>query len=200
MLGVPQVPLGRPATYQDLVALPDHVVAEIIDGDLYASPRPAPTHAWVHSWLGGLLLPPYGRGHGGPGGWIILYEPELHLGADVLVPDLAGWRRERMPRLPDTAYFALAPDWICEVLSPSTASIDRAKKLRIYGREGVAHAWLLDPIAQTLEAFELEAGRWMVLETFAGSSPVRVRPFEAVALDLGLLWSDTAPVPPGDGR
>jgi Uma2 family endonuclease len=127
---------------------------------------------------------------------MILFEPELHLRRDVLVPDLAAWRRERMPRLPDTAYFPLAPDWVCEVLSPSTETIDRAKKLRIYARERVSHAWLLDPVARTLEVLALEGERWSILVTHTGSEAVRVPPFEAVDLDLGLLWDEPA-APPG---
>lgn len=127
---MPRVPpFDRPATYDDLAALPDTLVAEIVNGELHASPRPAPRHARAGSIVGGLLVPPFDRGHGGPGGWWILDEPELHLAQDVLVPDLAGWRRTRMPHLPETAYFPVAPDWICEVLSPSTAMLDRAKKL-----------------------------------------------------------------------
>jgi Uma2 family endonuclease len=177
-----------PATYEDLLKVPDHLVAEILDGELHASPRPAPRHADASSGVAGVLRGPFDRGRGGPGGWRILAEPELHLGADVLVPDLAGWRRERLPALPDTAYFALAPDWICEVLSLSTASMDRVKKLRIYAREGVSHAWLADPLARTLEILRLEGGRWTILSTHADHAVVRADPFDAIELDLSLLW------------
>jgi len=135
-----------PAVYADLEAVPAHLVAEIINGELQTLPRPAPKHAKTASFLGGELHGPYHKGLGGPGGWIILDEPEIHLGPDVLVPDLAGWRVERMPELPDAAYFTLPPDWICEVLSPSTEAVDRADKMPIYAREGVRHAWLLDQI------------------------------------------------------
>ena len=157
MQSVPQVALGRPATYEDLVAVPENLVAEIVDGELWTSPRPAPRHALVYSALGSLLGPPFHHGRGGPGGWWIIDEPELHLGEDALVPDLAGWRRARMPRLPDTAYFGLAPDWVCEILSPSTAVLDRTRKLRVYAREGVRHAWLVDPATRTIEVLALEA-------------------------------------------
>ena len=133
---------------------------------------------------------PFDRGRSGPGGWRILSEPELHLGADILVPDVAGWRRERMPRLPEEAYFPLAPNWICEVVSPSTARMDRVKKLPIYAREGVSHAWLIDPIARTLEVLRLEGGRWMILSTWSGLTVVRAEPFDAIDLDLSLLWED----------
>jgi hypothetical protein len=189
---MPKVELGRPATYDDLVAVPDHLVAEIVDGELWTSPRPAPRHAAASSQLGHQLGPPFQGGRGGPGGWWILDEPELHLGDQAVVPDLAGWRRERMPRLPDTAHFALAPDWVCEVLSPSTAQFDRAKKLRVYADHGVALAWLVDPIARTLEVLRLEHGRWTLLDTHAGMVTVRAEPFEAIELELGGLWEEPA--------
>jgi Uma2 family endonuclease len=178
----------QPATYEDLVKVPDHLVAEILDGELHVTPRPAPRHAGASSGIGGLLWGPFDRGRGGPGGWRILFEPELHLSADVLVPDLAGWKRERLPALPEEAYFALAPDWVCEVLSPSTASTDRVKKLSIYAREQVRHAWLVDPLAKTLEVLRLENGRWSIVATHADLDVVRAEPFDAIELDLSLLW------------
>ena len=139
MQPMPRVPpFDRPATYADLEALPDIVVAELVNGELHASPRPAPRHARAGSVLGGCLMPPFDSGSGGPGGWWILFEPELRFGEDTVVPDLAGWRRHRMPRFPATAYFTVAPDWVCEVLSPSTARLDRVAKLQVYAREGVA--------------------------------------------------------------
>jgi len=182
------VPARRPATYEDLLKVPDHLVAEILDGELYTSPRPAPRHASASSGLGGILHGPFHGGRGGPGGWRILDEPELHLGPDILVPDLAGWRRERLPALPEEAYFSVAPDWICEVISPSTAQIDRAKKLRIYAREQVRHAWLIDPLARTLEVLRLENDRWSIVTTARESETVRAEPFEAIELELSLLW------------
>ena len=172
--------------------MPDHLIAEIVDGELYATPRPAPRHADASSALGGVLHGPFDRGRGGPGGWRILDEPELHLGRDVLVPDLAGWRRERLPALPEEAYFSVAPDWICEVLSPSTAALDRVKKLRVYAREGVPFAWLIDPMAQTLEVLRLETARWVIVSTCAGSDVIRLPPFDAIELDLTLLWETPA--------
>jgi Uma2 family endonuclease len=193
MQPMPRVPpLDRPATYEDLIKVPDICVAEIVDGELHASPRPAPPHARAGSILGGRLVPPYDEGRGGPGGWWILYEPELHFGTDVLVPDWAGWRRRRMPRVPKTPYFALAPDWVCEVLSPSTARLDRAKKLAIYAREQVAHAWLIDPIARMLEVLQLERSYWTILATHAGSDVVRAEPFTEIELELEALWTDPA--------
>ena len=190
---MPRVPpFDRPATYDDLVQVPDIQVAEIVEGELHASPRPAPRHARAGSSLGVLVEAPYDHGRGGPGGWWILYEPELHLGRNVLVPDWAGWRRTRMPRLPDTAYFPVAPDWVCEILSPSTASLDRVKKLTVYAREGVGHAWLIDPDARTLEVLRLEAGRWTIVATHAANEVVRVEPFAEVDLELAFLWADVA--------
>ena len=181
---------ARPATYEDLLKVPDHLVAEILDGELYTTPRPAPRHADAGAALVVLLRGPFDHGRGGPGGWRILFEPELHLGADVVVPDLAGWRRERLPALPERAYWTEAPDWFCEVLSPSTATIDRAKKLAIYARERVPHVWLVDPIVRTLEILRLEAGRWTIVSTFTKQDVPRAEPFEAIELDLSLVFNE----------
>lgn len=184
-------PAHRPATYADLLKVPDHLVAEIIDGELHTSPRPGPRHAAASSVLGGDLNPPFQQGRGGPGGWWILDEPELHRRSDILVPDLGGWRRTRLRRVPDEAYFSLAPDWICEVLSPATYRLDRVKKPRIYAREGVAHAWLVHPGERTLEVLRLESGRWVIVGTFGGDAIVRAEPFEEVAIDLLPLWGES---------
>jgi Uma2 family endonuclease len=183
----------RPATYEDLLAVPDHLVAEILDGELYTSPRPAVPHAIATGGLSADLINPFDRARGGPGGWWILVEPELHLAKDVLVPDLAGWRRLRVPDLPRGAFLEIAPDWVCETISPSTERIDRGKKQAIYARDGVAHLWLVNPIAETLEAYRLEGNRWMLLTTFAGDVEARVDPFDAVALELWRLWGRSEP-------
>ena len=183
-------PAIRPATYEDIRALPPNLVGEIIYGRLVTHPRPAPRHAFASSNLGIRIGGPFNLGDGGPGGWWILDEPELHLDGHVLVPDLAGWRRERMPRLPDTAWFECVPDWICEVLSPSTARDDRAEKLPLYGSLGVAHAWLVDPDTRVLEAYENQQGRWLLAQTHAGDCRVSVPPFEAVKCALGELWTE----------
>ena len=183
-------PARRRATYEDVLAAPRHVVAEIIDGELRLNPRPASPHAVASSRLGEELGPPFGRSKGGPGGWVILDEPELHLGADIVVPDLAGWRRARMPVLDDVPYFTLAPDWACEVLSPSTAKADRADKLPIYAREKVGHVWLVDPRIRTLEVLRREGERWLVLGVWKDDARVREEPFEAFELDLASLWAD----------
>lgn len=178
----------RSARYEDLLALPDHLVGEIIDGELSVSPRPAGHHALAASSLGFALGPPFAFGSGGPGGWWILDEPELHLGADVVVPDLAGWRRARMAAVPSDASFTLPPDWICEVLSAGTARLDRGRKRDLYAREGVPYLWLIDPQEQSLEAFCLERGRWTLAGTFTGTGAVRIPPFDAVEFELGRLW------------
>jgi Uma2 family endonuclease len=179
-------PLKKGATYDDLRDVPEHFVAEMFDGELYASPRPALPHAHASSALGAKVWGSFHRS--GPGGWVILYEPELHFGNDVLVPDFAGWRRERLPTLPADAYMTLAPDWICEVLSASTEALDRGKKLRIYAREGVAHSWLVDPVRQALEVLSLESGKWTLVDRYEGRVNVRAVPFDAIELELGALW------------
>ena len=178
----------RRATYQDVLDAPAHRVAEIVDGTLYTWPRPAPPHAVASSRLGFDLVGPFDRGRDGPGGWWIIDEPELHLAEDILVPDLAGWRRERMAELPDTAYFTLAPDWVCEVLSASTRRFDLHGKRPIYAREGVGHLWLVDPTDRTLEAFELREGQWVLIASAQDNDPVSIRPFDAVTFSLGDLW------------
>ncbi len=183
-------PAEHPATYADLCQVPDHMVAQIIHGQLIVHPRPAPRHALAASSLGEEISGPFHKSRrGGPGGWWILDEPELHLGFDIPVPDLAGWRRERMPTLPDTAYFELPPDWVCEVLSPSTARLDRVDKLGIYAAHGVAHAWLIDPDARTLEAFTLDAGRWRRDAALKDDDAVSAVPFDAISFNLGALWA-----------
>ena len=186
----------RRAMYADLEAVPPNKVAELIGGVLHVFPRPAGRHLTASSALGGELFSPFQRGRGGPGGWRILDEPELHFPdpsvpgeIEALVPDLAGWRRERMPEPPEEAFFTLAPDWICEVLSKSTANVDRDDKMPIYAREGVRHAWLIDPSARTLEVFVLEGRRWVESGTWCDSDRVRVPPFEAIELDLSVLWA-----------
>jgi Uma2 family endonuclease len=189
-------PVRKRATYDDLLQVPDNLVAEILDGELHTSPRPTAPHALATSVLGSELGPPFHRGRGGPGGWWILDEPELHMGADVLVPDLAGWRRERLPAIPDAAFFTLAPDWACEVLSPSTERLDRVRKLPVYARESVKHVWLVNPTARTLEVLRLEGGRWVVAATHGGDDPVRAEPFDAIELDMGALWGERPPASP----
>lgn len=178
----------KPATYEDIEALPVGWVGEIIAGELYASPRPVFRHLHVASRLGTLLGPPFDLGRAGPGGWWFMDEPELHFGYDVVVPDLAGWRRERVPEPLDVPWTTVAPDWICEVLSPSTHLVDRWRKMPLYYSEGVSHAWIIDPQRYTLEAFRRGKSGWKRLALHEGAATVRVEPFEAVPLELSLLW------------
>jgi Uma2 family endonuclease len=181
------------ATYEDVLNAPENKVAEILDGELFLSPRPAPRHAVTSSALGFAIGGPFHGGVGGPGGWWILDEPEIHFGEHVVVPDLAGWRRERLAAIPDDAYFSLAPDWVCEVLSPSTEKLDRARKLRIYAQAGVEHAWLVKPTDRTLEVLRLREGAWTIVGFWEDAAVVRVEPFEAIELELGRLWAEPAP-------
>jgi len=184
-------PAKRRATYEDVLAAPSHRVAQVVNGVLITHPRPATPHARAASMLGGELSGPFNRGKGGPGGWVILDEPELHLGPDILVPDLAGWRRERMPRVPmETAFLELAPDWVCEIPSPCTQGIDRGAKMDVYARERVRHAWLVDPLAKLLEVWRLEGEKWLRLGTWEGDARVHGEPFEVFELELGALWAE----------
>ena len=180
--------LKKDATYADLVAVPEHFVAEIFDGELYASPRPASRHEHAMGVLYHKLIGPFQEGENGPGDWLFLIEPELHFGADVLVPDVAGWRRERMPVMVDVPFFTLAPDWMCEVLSPSTEPIDRRKKLPIYARAGVTHAWLVEPRERRLEVLRRAEHAWAKVGEYRGETAVRAEPFAAVELALRALW------------
>lgn len=176
------------ATYDDLAALPEHVVGEIVFGMLHTHPRPRPMHARVSSRLGVRLG---GRfDHDGPGGWVLLDEPELHLGPHVVVPDLAGWRRERLPEIPvDEPYFELPPDWCCEVLSKGTEALDRGEKRRIYETFMVGHLWLVDAEAQTVEVHVLEGSEYRLAHTARGTDAHGLPPFEGFLLTLGDLWA-----------
>jgi Uma2 family endonuclease len=182
-------PPKRPATYEDLLRVPADQLAEIIDGELFTSRRPSIRHVAAASAVGEELGPPFWRGRGGPGGWIILDQPELHIVDQVLVPDLAGWRRDRMPEIPDAAFLDLAPDWVCEVLSPSTVALDRTRKRHHYARAGVTHLWFVDPDPQTLEVYRLDDGSWRLLTSVAGDVLARAAPFEAVGFELAAVWA-----------
>lgn len=176
------------ATYEDLLSVPDTLVAEIIHGVLHTHPRPAPKHAWASSSLGFEVGSPYGKDSGDPGGWWILDEPECHFGDGIFVPDLAGWRKERMPKLPETAWFELVPDWVCEVLSPSTARLDRAEKMPLYASYGVEFIWLIDPELKILEAYKNINEQWVLLKTLVNNKDVSLEPFDAISFPLGNLW------------
>jgi hypothetical protein len=183
----------RRASYQDVIDAPDGMIAEIVDGALRLQPRPASLHQFAISRLNYLVQGPFDLGVGGPGGWWFAYEPELHLGDDVLVPDLAGWRRDRMPEYPHAPAFTIAPDWVCEVLSPSTRAYDRTTKRERYAHHGVAFLWLVSTDARTLEAFALEGGRWVLAGAFGPGDSVAAPPFDAAPFPLDALWPDAPP-------
>ncbi len=187
---------SKRATYQDVLDTPPHKVAEVIDGVLYTMPRPAVPHSIAGSALGWLIGGPFGHSRGRPGGWWIVNEPELHLGGDIVVPNIAGWRRERVPNYPNAAYWEVAPDWLCEVLSPSTRKIDLGPKSAIYARERVKHMWMVDPDARSLETFRLRSGHWRRLAKLTGNQEVSQPPFEAVSFPLLDLWGLPTPVVP----
>lgn len=176
-------------TYEDVLSAPPNMVAEILLGHLHLNPRPARRHGRAASILGMDLGGAFERGRGGPGGWIIFYEPELHLGRDIVVPDLGGWKKERFPVADsEEVFFTTQPDWVCEVLSKSTARYDRTDKLTIYAREKIPFVWLVDPVIRTLEVLVLEGERWVMHGTFKDDEIVKALPFEAVGLELGALW------------
>ena len=184
----PARPPKRPATYADIEAAPEHLVAEIIDGELMTHPRPSPRHGASASALGAELAGPFQRGVGGPGGWVFIIEQEIKFGTDLLVPDIAGWRVERLNGVPEKNYFTVAPDWVCEVLSGSTEKRDRTIKMRIYGEAGIPHMWLIDPRLQILEAFENLDSNWIKVGAWNSDDDVRAAPFDAISFSLADLW------------
>jgi Uma2 family endonuclease len=178
---------GR-ATYRDVVDAPPNMVAELVNGALHLHPRPASRHARASFRLAAKLGDPFDDGVGGPGGWYFAIEPELHLGDDVVVPDLAGWRRERMGEFPDVPAIELAPDWVCEIISPGTRRFDLTEKRDLYGVRAVGYLWLVDPQAATLEAFELRDGAWVLIGAVKDVDEVRLAPFDAIGFPLSALW------------
>jgi Uma2 family endonuclease len=181
-------PPRKAATYQDVLDAPNNMRAQLVEGELVLQPQPASGHQAASSVLGEELGPPFKRGKGGPGGWIILDEPEIHLGKNVLVPDMAGWKRSTMPEMPLVPYFTQTPDWVCEVLSPSTRQFDRGRKLQVYQEFGVSHVWFVDDEAQLLELLESRNGTYSFVQTAQAQDVVRAVPFDAIELQLGLLW------------
>jgi len=181
-------PAKRKATYDDLHSVPENMIGEIIDGELHAMLRPSPKHAKVASDLGVVIGNPYRFGRGGPGGWIILDEPELQLGEHTLVPDMAGWKKERFPSSLTTNWIEVAPDWICEILSPGTMRLDKTKKMPIYAKHGVDCIWLINPMDKTLDAFRLVSGGWLLFGAFLENDKVQAEPFQEIEIDLAELW------------
>jgi Uma2 family endonuclease len=185
---LPPRPNRKPATYADIEAAPEHLVAEIIDGELVTHPRPSPRHSGSVAALGVKLGHPFQLDPNGPGGWIFFDGPELRLRSHLLVPDIVGWRRESLTGYPDTNWFEIRPDWVCEVLSGSTEKRDRTVKMRIFGEAAIPHMWMVDPRQQTLEAFEFREGLWTKLGGWSSADEVRAPPFEAISFSLADLW------------
>jgi Uma2 family endonuclease len=182
-------PAPRKANWDDLLDVEEGYIGEIVHGELRVHPRPGAPHAETTSDLGGLLTPPFRFGRGGPGGWVIVHEPRVALRDEIRVPDLAGWHSERYQR-PVQGPYTVIPDWICEVLSPGTAVTDRTEKLPLYARCAVPFLWLIDPVGCSLEAYRLQADAYLLVVTARGNGQLRVPPFDAIELELGLLWGD----------
>jgi Uma2 family endonuclease len=181
-------PAKKRVTYEDLFTIPENTTGEIIGGELIVSPRPSRKHVYAASTLGSEIGPAYHTGRGGPGGWIILIEPEIGLGEDILVPDLAGWKRERLPASEEHNWISVSPDWICEIISPRTVRTDRVKKVRVYAQHKIPHLWLIDPIHKTLETYRFQSGSFMLAGVYEGNEKVRAEPFPEVEIDLSILW------------
>jgi Uma2 family endonuclease len=185
-------PAGKKATYEDLYDVPENMTGEIIDGELIVTPKPAPKHTHVTTVLGAEIEPAYRRGRGGPGGWVFLAETEVRPGEDTVVPDLAGWRKERFPARIENNWVPVAPDWVCEVLSPGTVRNDKVRKMPLYARHGVGYVWLIDPAAMTMDVFRLGAeGGWSLMASFAENDKVRAEPFQEIEINLEDLWLES---------
>lgn len=182
--------VDKPATYADIEALPPNVVGQILFGRLITHPRPAKPHIHASSMLGYELIGPFVKGLNGPGGWQIYDEPEIHLQDHIVVPDIAGWRKERLLAAPETTWFEVAPDWVCEFLSPSTRRHDKGDKRTIYAELGVQHLWYVDPVSRMLEVYRLSDAEWVVSQTYFDDDPVSAPPFEVITFSLSELWDD----------
>jgi Uma2 family endonuclease len=184
--------LKQPATYEDLLKVPDHLRAEIVEGELYTSPRPSGAHERAMSAISRFIGTRFDDGDGGPGGWWIAVEPEVHLSLDVFVPDLAGWRRERVPTPSAGPAWDVEPDWVCEVLSPSTHLLDRTRKLPLYAKYGVMHAWVVNPQDKSLEVYRRVEGWFALVAAHSGDEVARIQPFDAIEFPLSRLWLPAA--------
>ena len=186
-------PLRKRATYQDVLDAPENMVAEVLDGELHLMPRPRRRHTRSASALGAFLVTTFDLGiNGGPGGWTILDEPELHLGPepDIVVPDLAGWREGRLVDREDLdePFITVVPDWACEIVSPETQRIDRMKKMPIFAREKVVHVWLADPSERSVEVFRFDGPSFTLVATYGGDDAIRAQPFEDVQIPPDFIW------------
>ncbi len=181
-------PVEKKAVYEDLYSIPEDMTGEIISGELIVTPRPSRKHVYATSRLDKEIGNPYELGRGGPGGWVILVEPEVKLGENTLVPDLAGWKKERFPVKEPHNWISVAPDWVCEMLSPGSWRVDRIDKMPIYAQYGVSYLWLADPVNQTLEVFRLQDGEWVVAGLHKGNAKIRAVPFVEIEINLSDLW------------
>lgn len=188
--GKPVGPRSFDELWEALLDVPEGFIGEIVDGEIVETQRPDHPHVGATSDLGVLLGAWFRFGIGGPGGWVILDEPGIRFGDQLRVPDLAGWRADRFVA-PESGPYVVVPDWICEALSPRTARADRTEKLPLYAQHGVRHVWLLDAVAQTLEVYRREGASWLLVATFGGGAKVRAEPFDAVELDLSMVWGPT---------
>jgi Uma2 family endonuclease len=191
-------PRRKRATYEDVLRAPPEMTAEVLDGELHLMPRPRRAHLRSATGLGAFLFGAFQVGMGGPGGWTILSEPELHPGPepDIVVPDLGGWRAGRLIDQEDVdeAFITVVPDWVCEILSPGTLRIDRMKKMPIYAREKVGHVWLVEPRERTVEVFRYDERGYVLIGTFGGDDAVRAEPFDAAEIPPAFLWGKDNPV------
>lgn len=182
-------PALKKASYEDLYRIPENMTGEIIAGELIVTPRPSRKHGYAATALGAKVTTGYQLGEGGgPGGWVIIIEPEIRFGEDFIVPDLAGWRRERFPASEEHNWISIAPDWVCEILSPHTARLDKHGKMKVYSHHGVPHLWLIDPLNRTFDVFRLQSGQWVVLGFYTDDDRVRAEPFSEIEIDLKILW------------
>jgi Uma2 family endonuclease len=184
-----------PATIDDLLAIPEaERFHEIIGGELVRKAMPSIRHGGAQAGLLGRLGGPYNRRPGGPrpGGWRFATETEIRFDdSEIYRPDVAGWRRERLPELPDEFPLTVRPDWVCEIVSPSNVRNDVVKKMLTYQRSGVPHYWVIDPIAEALIVYRWTDSGYLLVQSAQGEERVRAEPFDAVSLSVhGLLEGD----------
>ncbi len=188
-------------TYKDLLGLAEDVRAEILGGAMAMSPSALPRHSLAQRVLGSVIGGPFHDEHdaGGPGGWWIFPEVDVQLGVhDIVRPDLAGWRRERLQDPWDARPIRVVPDWICEIISPSNGSHDRVTKRALYARYGVSFYWLVDPHQCVLEALQLCDGKWLELGAWDASDAAGIQPFDAVTLELRRVFPPPSSAPSSD--
>jgi Uma2 family endonuclease len=182
------------ATAADLLAIPEpERFHEVIDGELVRKAAPSGPHGRAQSRVVAKIGGPYDRRPGGraPGGWWIVTEVEIELEVrQVYRPDVTGWRRERLPELPDQTPITVRPDWVCEILSESNARNDLVRKMRGYHRAGVPHYWIVDPREQTLTVYRWTAEGFLLALAAERHERVRAEPFADIELFVGSLFGD----------